>query len=218
MVIAIDGPAGTGKSTVARELASKIRFKYVDSGALYRAVSLKVLEEKIDIANEDEVSRIFREIDLTEEFADGKVLVFCNGENISEKIRTPEVDKIVSLVAKQSGVRYHVTALLHVWGAAGNIVIEGRDIGTFVFPDADYKFYLDASPRVRAERRYNEFLQKGFQGTLDDIEKQIIERDKIDQNRELAPLKPAKDAIIIDTSTLSIQEVVERMASFVGRG
>jgi cytidylate kinase len=218
MVIAIDGPAGTGKSTVARELASKIRFKYVDSGALYRAVSLKVLEEKIDIANEDEVSRIFREIDLTEEFADGKVLVFCNGENISEQIRTPEVDKIVSLVAKQSGVRYHVTALLHVWGAAGNIVIEGRDIGTFVFPDADYKFYLDASPRVRAERRYNEFLQKGFQGTLDDIEKQIIERDKIDQNRELAPLKPAKDAIIIDTSTLSIQEVVERMASFVGRG
>jgi cytidylate kinase len=218
MVIAIDGPAGTGKSTVARELASKIKFKYVDSGALYRAVSLKVLEEKIDLANEDDVSRIFREIDLTEEFTDGKVLVFCNGINISEKIRTPEVDKIVSLVAKQSGVRYHVTTLLHIWGAVGNIVIEGRDIGTFVFPDADYKFYLDASPRVRAERRYNEFLQKGFQGTLDDIEKQIIERDKIDQNRELAPLKPAKDAIIIDTSTLSIQEVVDRMASFVGRG
>ncbi len=217
MVIAIDGPAGTGKSTVAKELALKIGFKYVDSGALYRAVSLAVLEQNVDVNKEDEVSRTFRDMDISQEFINGKVFVFCNDKDISEKIRTTEVDKIVSIVAKQSGVRYHVTALLHVWGASGNIVIEGRDIGTYVFPDADYKFYLDASPRVRSERRYNEFLQKGFSGTLDEIEKQIIERDKIDQNRELAPLKPAKDAIIIDTTTLSIQDVVGRMASFIGR-
>ena len=217
MVIAIDGPAGSGKSTVARELAKKIHYRYVDSGAMYRAVTLKALQEKIDMNDEAELSRLFHDMELSQTFEDGKVRVFNQGEEVTEQIRSPEVSAAVSIAAAQSSIRYHVTALLHVWGSGGNIVIEGRDIGTYVFPDADHKFFIDASPRVRAERRFGELKEKGYTGTIEDVEKDIIKRDELDKSRELAPLKIAKDAEVIDTSTMTIEQVVNHIAQRMGK-
>ena len=217
MVIAIDGPAGSGKSTVAKELATKIKYSYVDSGAIYRAVALQALREKIDLNDESELSRMFHDMDIIQNFEDGKVRIFNQGEEITEKIRSPEVNKIVSIVAALPSIRYHVTAILHVWGSGGTIVIEGRDIGTYVFPDADFKFYIDASTKVRAERRFKELQTTGYTGTVDDVETDIIRRDHLDKNRELAPLKIAKDAEVIDTSAMTIEQVVDQICKRIGK-
>ena len=217
MVIAIDGPAGSGKSTIARELAKQLRFQYVDSGALYRAVTFKALRDKVDLHDEAELSRLFHDMDLTQTFEDGKVRVFNQGEDVTEEIRSPEVNAVVSIAAAQTSIRYHVTALLHVWGSGGNIVVEGRDIGTFVFPNADYKFYIVASPRIRAERRFNELKEIGYDGTIDVVEKSIIERDQLDKTRKLAPLKIAKDAEVIDTSHMNIEQVINHIRQRIGR-
>jgi len=211
MVIAIDGTAGSGKSTVAKKLAQILNYNYIDSGALYRTIALKVLQENVDIENEDLISALFRRIDIEQHFDEGSLTVLCDGEDITKEIRSPEVSKIVSQVAAQPGVRYHVTALMHVWGAAGQVVIDGRDIGTYVFPNADYKFYIEASPRIRAERRFKELVETGYGGTVEEIEAQIIKRDQLDSSREMAPLKKANDAITIDTSTMTIDAVVQTL-------
>lgn len=217
MVIAVDGPAGSGKSTVARELSKKIRYRYVDSGAMYRAVALQALRDNIDLNDESELSRIFHDMDLSQKFEDDKFRIYNLGEDITEQIRTPEVSAAVSIAAALPSIRYHVTAVLHVWGSGGNIVIEGRDIGTYVFPNADHKFYIDASPRVRAQRRFAELKEKGYTGTVEDVEKDIIDRDHLDKTRELAPLKVAKDAEVIDTSNMTIEQVVNHICQRIGK-
>ncbi len=217
MVIAVDGPAGSGKSTVARVLANKIHYSYVDSGAMYRAVALQALREKIDLTDESELSRMFHDMDISQKFEDDKFRIYNMGEDITDEIRAPEVSAVVSIAAAHPSIRYHVTAVLHVWGSGGSIVIEGRDIGTYVFPNADHKFYIDASPRIRAERRFSELKEKGYTGTVEDVEKDIIKRDELDKTRELAPLKIAKDAEVIDTSNMTIDQVVNHICQRIGK-
>ncbi len=205
--IAIDGPAGAGKSTIARRIASLINYIYVDTGAMYRAIAVAIIERGIDYRDEAVVSGAVNDIIITIRYDDGLQQVIADGENVTGKIRTEEVSAAASVVSSYPAVRKHLLDLQRSLAAQNNVVMDGRDIGTCILPDADLKIFLTASPEVRAERRYKELRERGEECSLDEIEKDITERDERDSSREAAPLKKAEDAVEIDSSDLDIDEV-----------
>ncbi len=215
LVIAIDGPSGAGKSTVARRLAKRLGYTYIDTGAMYRAIGWKAKQEGIDPANETALAGLCGRIQvlLTNDADDPRIAV--DGIDVSEAIRTPEMGMMASAVSKSPAVRARLLSLQRDLGARGGVVMDGRDIGTVVFPDAEVKFYLDASPEERGRRRYRELSAKGMEVDLDRITREIRERDCQDSGRTIAPLKRAEDAVLIDSSDREIDEVVEAMLANV---
>lgn len=214
--IALDGPAGAGKSTVARLVAKGLGFNYIDTGAMYRAVTLLILRHVYDFDDEDLLTVLAEnaDIDLTHD-PQASTRVYLNGEDVTDSIRDPEISRYVSRVAKIPGIREQMLQMQRKMGARGNVIMEGRDIGTAVLPDADFKFFLTASTEERAKRRQAELASKGHLIELEDLIKEITQRDYIDSSRETAPLKPAPDAEIIDCTDLTIEQVVEHIISRV---
>lgn len=212
MIIAIDGPAGAGKSTVAKILSQKLGFLYIDTGAMYRALTLKALENNIDIGNEQSLVDLasHTSIELINEDTGG-LRVILDGKDCSALIREPRITKIVSDVSKIKGVRDVMLKLQRKLGKEKNSILDGRDIGTVVFPDANKKFYLDANPQERANRRYKELCASGEKVSFGDVSLDLSNRDKIDSTRKIAPLKKADDALYIDTTDMSIDEVVNTL-------
>lgn len=209
--IAIDGPAGAGKSTIAKMIAKKKHYIYVDTGAMYRAMALYLLQNHIRPEDTDKISEKCREADITIRFENGEQVVFLNGENVNAMIRTEEVGNMASVSSVNKDVREKLVELQRRLAADVDVVMDGRDIGTCVLPDADVKVFLTADSRVRAMRRYKELEAKGEICSLEQIEKDIIERDERDMTRELSPLMKAKDAVLVDSSGLSVDEVAERI-------
>lgn len=209
MIIAVDGPAGAGKSTISKLIAKKLNINYIDTGAMYRAVTYKCLSEGVDVKNEAAVIEVAKRTDI--DFRDNNI--YLDSKVVNEEIRTREVSANVSDVAKIKEVRYLMVDVQREIGTRNDVILDGRDIGSYVFPNADYKFFLVATPEERGRRRYKELCEKGFEGTLEEIIKDIEKRDEIDSNREFAPLKKADDAIEIDTTGLGIDEVVETVVS-----
>nr|WP_300529459.1 (d)CMP kinase [Peptacetobacter sp.] len=209
MIIAVDGPAGAGKSTISKLIAKKLNINYIDTGAMYRAVTYKCLSEGVDVKNEEAVIEVAKRTDI--DFRDNNI--YLDSKVVNEEIRTREVSANVSDVAKIKEVRYLMVDVQREIGTRNDVILDGRDIGSYVFPNADYKFFLVATPEERGRRRYKELCEKGFEGTLEEIIKDIEKRDEIDSNREFAPLKKADDAIEIDTTGLGIDEVVETVVS-----
>jgi len=215
-VITIDGPSGVGKSTVSRKVASATGFTYLDTGAMYRAVGFYLTQKQISLTDSPAIASALREITLdlspaADEAAD--VGVILNGRDISGEIRTPEMAMIASAVSALPEVRQHLTALQRAFGDKGKVVAEGRDTGTVVFPNAAYKFYLDAAPEIRAERRCRQLQAKGMEADFQEMLRMTLERDKNDSTRDLAPLTKAEDAVLVDTSKLSVEEVVRAILS-----
>ena len=210
--IAIDGPAAAGKSTIAKIVAEQLNYVYVDTGAMYRAITWAALHHKIDLNDEQAIMNLLAQTDIL--LAPGGK-VFVNEIDISEQIRESDVTSQVSKVATYGSIRDALKARQVALAHSTNVIMDGRDIGTNVLPNADFKFFMIADARVRAERRHQENLERGIESDLDFLEEEIKKRDEIDANREHAPLKQAKDAILIDTSTLSISEVVDKMVGFV---
>lgn len=209
--IAIDGPAGAGKSTIARAAASKLNFVYVDTGAMYRAMALHFLRKGISPQDEAAISEAVKTADVTLAYDNGVQQVILNGDNVSGLIRSEEVGAMASATSVHLSVREKLVELQKGLAARENVIMDGRDIGTCVLPDADLKIYLTASSRVRAERRYLELKGKGQDCSLEEIEKDIIKRDHQDMNREHSPLKQAEDAVLLDSSEMSAREVIERI-------
>ena len=203
--IAIDGPAGAGKSTIAKMVAKELGFIYVDTGAMYRAIALYMLRN--NMKQEEEVATHVKEASVEIVYQNGEQQVVLNGENVSGLIRTEEVGKMASFVAKIKEVRAQLLDLQRNLAAKENVIMDGRDIGTHVLPNADVKIYLTAS----ANRRYKELCEKGIACNLQEIENDIIARDEQDMNREIAPLKQAEDAVLVDSSHMTIAEVVENI-------
>lgn len=209
--IAIDGPAGAGKSTIAKKLAAMLGYIYVDTGAMYRAMALFLSESGIDLSDETQVGETCEGADITLTYEEGTQVVLLNGRNVNGLIRTEEVGKAASLTSKVPRVRERLTRLQQELAARENVVMDGRDIGTVVLPNADVKVFLTASSAERARRRYEELLQKGETPVLEQIEADIIARDEQDMKREIAPLVQAKDAVLIDSSDMDIDQVIERI-------
>ena len=205
LVIAIDGPAGAGKSTIAKIIAKKLDINYIDTGAMYRAVTLKCIQNNINIEDEVSVIELAKQTEI--DFKDNNI--YLDGQIVNEEIRSIEVTNNVSNVAKIKEVRYLMVDVQREIGKRNSVILDGRDIGSYVFPNANYKFFLIATPEERGARRYKELVEKGVEVKLQDVIDDIIKRDEIDSNREFAPLVKAKDAIEIDTTGKSIDEVVE---------
>ncbi len=216
MIIAIDGPAGSGKSTIAKMLAKKLGYTYIDTGAMYRAVALKIKKLEINPEDLDKVLEIMEKTSIDLKPDENGVKVFLDGKDVSKEIRTEEIGKIASKIARYPQVRKILVQMQRELGKkAKNVVIEGRDTGTVIFPDADIKFFFTASPEIRAERRYKELKEKGLDVSYDKILKEVKERDYLDTTRKDSPLKPAEDAIIIDTSNKSLNEVLQEVLEIV---
>ena len=214
LLITIDGPAGAGKTTVSRALADRLGYRYIDTGALYRGVAYEAKIRGIDSDNETELAELCRRLQLSFK-ADKRGLRLYSGESdISDRIRTPEITMLASSVSAKSVVRKYLLAVQRDIGLRKAAVFEGRDMGTVVFPEADVKFFLDASLSTRALRRYQELDAKSGQA-LEEVEKDMQRRDTNDSTRSLAPLKPADDAIRIDSTDLPVEEVVELMLSYI---
>jgi CMP/dCMP kinase len=212
-IIAIDGPAGSGKSTVARLLAKKIGYAYIDTGAMYRALTLKALREKLNLEDEKELLKLANNtsIDIKEN-PSSDIEVILDGENVASFIRTPELTEKVAYIAKVVGIRQIMKNIQRDIGRRGKSVFEGRDIGTVVFPDSRYKFYIDARFDERVKRRHKELMEKHQDISYDDVSKDLKLRDHKDMTRAVGALKIADDAIVVDTSDLTIDEVVDRLA------
>lgn len=213
-VVTIDGPSGGGKSTVSRRVAAELGYTYLDTGAMYRAVAFGCERDWVDTENEIAVAALLDKLHiqlLPPEPGGDDVRVLLNGEDISTAVRTPEMGMLASKVSALQPVRTKLTAMQQEMGKTGNLVAEGRDTGTIVFPDALWKFYLDAAPEERARRRVEQLLEKGQQVDERELLAQIIKRDQDDRERTIAPLSKAKDAVLIDSSRLSADEVVARM-------
>ena len=207
--IAIDGPAGAGKSTIAKKIAKNMQFIYVDTGAMYRAMALYFIRNGIPAEDEEKISRECKDVEITIRYVDGEQVVFLNGEDVNGLIRTEEVGNMASASSINPDVRKKLVELQQLLARESDVVMDGRDIGTCVLPDADVKVYLTASSTVRAKRRYDELTAKGIHCDFAQIEKDIIERDERDMNREISPLRQAKDATLVDSSDMTIEEVVE---------
>lgn len=206
--IAIDGPSGAGKSTIAKRLANELSFVYVDTGAMYRAMALYFLRKKIDPKDEAAISAACAEIDITITYQDGTQCVILNGENVNAYIRAEEVGNLASSTSIYPDVRAKLTALQQKLAKTSNVIMDGRDIGTCVLPDAQVKIYLTAEVSARAKRRYDELRGKGVEADYAQIEADIRDRDYRDMHREIAPLKQAEDAVLVDSSNLDIDEVL----------
>lgn len=209
MNIAIDGPAGAGKSTIAKKLAKKLGFIYVDTGAMYRAMAYYFLSNEIAVENQEAIAAVCPDVAVTISYEAGEQQVILNGENVNGKIRTEEVGNMASATSIYPVVREKLVELQRQLAATADVIMDGRDIGTCVLPDAQVKIYLTASSATRAKRRYEELTLKGNKCNLAEIEKDIIERDYRDMHRETSPLMQAEDAVLVDSSQMSIDEVVE---------
>ena len=216
--IAIDGPGGAGKSTIARRAAAELGFVYVDTGAIYRAVACAALSRGIDPSDEAAVSALLPSLQLELRWTDDGVQhVWLNGADISAQLRTPEVSTAASRVSALPVVRQFLLEQQRVVARTHDVIMDGRDIGTVVLPDADVKVYLTASSAVRAKRRYHELKEKGTACDLDEIEKDIIERDYRDMHRENSPLKQADDAVLLDSSDMTLKEVVDTITAMIDK-
>ena len=213
--IAIDGPAGAGKSTIAKKLAKELGYIYVDTGAMYRAMAYHFLQNNIASDNESEIAKSCKNVDVSISYMDGEQQVLLNGQNISDKIRNEEVGNMASATSVYPVVRTKLVELQRQLASKENVIMDGRDIGTVVLPNANVKIYLTASSKVRAKRRFDELTAKGEDCNFDDIEKDIIDRDYRDMHRETSPLKQADDAILLDTSDMDIDQVVSRMKEII---
>lgn len=209
--VAIDGPAAAGKSTVAKIIAEHFSYVYIDTGAMYRALTLAAIKNKVDLEEEKEVAYILAKIEIELLPAEKGQLVLLNGEDVTDDIRKDEVTNNVSIVAKHGKVREEMVIRQRHLAANGGVVMDGRDIGTHVLPNAQLKIFLKASVDERAKRRHEENVSKGFPSDLEKLKSEIASRDKLDSEREIAPLKKADDAIEIDTTSFSILEVVEKI-------
>ena len=215
--VAIDGPAGAGKSTIAKMVAKKLGFIYVDTGAMYRAMALHLLRKGILATDSAAISAACEDADITIQYQNGEQVVLLNGENVNGLIRTEEVGNMASSSSTNGDVRKKLVALQQKLAKTAEVIMDGRDIGTVVLPDADVKIYLTAGSDVRAKRRFDELTAKGEICDLQKIEKDIIERDERDMNREISPLKQADDAILVDSSYMTIEEVAEKIISLINK-
>ncbi len=207
--IAIDGPAGAGKSTIAKMVAEELSFIYVDTGAMYRAIALYLLDQGVKGDDPSQIEALCSGADISIEYKDGEQLVILNGENVNAKIRTEQVGNMASVSSANAKVREHLLKLQRTLAAKNDVVMDGRDIGTTILPDAEVKIYLTASADTRAKRRALEYEQKGVPFNLEEIRRDIVERDERDMNREVSPLKQAEDAVLVDSSEMGIREVVD---------
>jgi CMP/dCMP kinase len=212
-IIAVDGPSGSGKSTVSQRVAEKLDYLYLDTGAMYRAAALKAIRIGLNLDDEAQVARIAPDLDIELKKKGENLQVLLEGGDVSSDIRGPEMGMAASKVSRFKAVRDTLSRLQRKLGESGSVVAEGRDMGTVVFPDADYKFFVTAGAEERAKRRYQELLAKGHRVEYDSVLRDVIRRDEQDSKRELAPLKPAPDAEIIDTSAMDIGQVVDYIVS-----
>lgn len=213
--IAIDGPAGAGKSTIAKTLAKDLNYVYVDTGAMYRAMAYYFLSNNIASDDEESIKKACENVRITLRYQDNEQQVILNDENVNGVIRTEEVGKMASVTSAYPFVRTKLVELQRELAKTENLIMDGRDIGTVVLPNADVKIYLTASSKVRAKRRYDELTAKGVNCDFDEIEKDIIDRDYRDMNRETSPLKQAEDAILLDSSDLDIDGVLNAMKNII---
>ena len=211
--IAIDGPAGAGKSTIAKRVAAQLGFMYVDTGAMYRTIAVYLLREQVDCENEALLAKALDKISIGMKYGDGQQRMLLNGEDVTGLIRTQEVGQMASISSAKAIVREKLLALQRGLAAENEVIMDGRDIGTRILPDADLKIYLTASTEARARRRFLELEQKGEHPSLEQIEAEIRERDTRDMNRSVAPLKQAEDAVLVDSSDMSIEQVTDRIVS-----
>ena len=209
--IAIDGPAGAGKSTIARRVAKELSFIYVDTGAMYRAMALYLLRREVNKDDTEQIGNICQDAEISIEYQNGEQIVLLNDENVNSYLRTEEVGNMASVSSAVPRVREKLLSLQRKLAKDMSVVMDGRDIGTTILPDADVKIYLTASSLTRAKRRYLELQEKGTVCDLDNIQKDIEERDQRDMNREISPLRQAEDAVLVDSSDLTIEQVVDRI-------
>jgi CMP/dCMP kinase len=215
LTVTIDGPSGAGKSTAAKGLAQRLGYVYIDTGAMYRAVALEVRERASGFDDEEGLYQWASSLKIVFLDREGETHIFCNGRDVTEKIRSPEISLLASEISKRKGVREALVKMQREMGEGGSVVLEGRDTGTVVFPHADIKFYLDADARERAGRRYDELAKKGVEVSFDETLREVIERDRNDMNRALSPLRKAEDAVLIDSTRRSAKEVIEEMVRHV---
>ena len=215
LIIAIDGPAASGKSTTAQRLALRLGYIYLDTGAMYRACALQAQISGVSLEDEDAVAAMLKDIDVRIETSGEKNVILLGGKDVSEDIRANAISKLSSDISALPAVRYLMVELQRQMGAKGGVILDGRDIGTFVFPDADIKFFLTASPEIRARRRWLELQKKGINKEFDEVLRELEERDRNDAGRALAPLSIAEDAIVIDTGDMSVEEQVDTLHSLV---
>lgn len=213
--VAIDGPAGAGKSTIAKIVAKEKQFVYVDTGAMFRALAVYFIRQGIKAEEHDKISASLGGADVTIEYVNGEQQVLLNGENVTPYLRTEEVGNMASASSVNGDVRNKMKELQQKLAATTNVVMDGRDIGTVVLPNAQVKVYLTASVEVRAKRRYDELIEKGQEADLEKIKKDIEERDYRDMNREIAPLRQAEDAVLIDSSYLTIEESAQAILALI---
>lgn len=214
--IAIDGPAGAGKSTIAKMLSKLLKVIYLDTGAMYRAVALKAIRNGIDTKSAYDVEKMVKDINIEIKYVNNEQRVYLDGEDVSAQIRTPEISVGASDVAVFPAVRLKMVEIQRQIAMQNDVVMDGRDIGTFVLPDAPFKFFLTASPQERARRRYNEMLEKGqARKSYEEVLEEILYRDKNDSRRAFAPLAKAKDAIEIDSSDMQPEEVVQKILTYI---
>ena len=213
--VAIDGPAGAGKSTIAKMVASEMDLIYVDTGSMYRAMALACLRNGIKSEEHEKVAEQIKDLDISLEYEDGVQQVILNRENVNPYIRTEEVGNMTSAIATYAEVREKLLEIQRKIAREKDVIMDGRDIGTCVLKDAPVKIYLTAATRTRAERRYLELKEKGIDCDIDNIEKDIIDRDYRDMNREIAPLKQAEDAILVDSSNMNIEQVVAAISDII---
>ena len=215
--VAIDGPAGAGKSTIAKRVAKQMQFIYVDTGAMYRAMAIYFIKNNIDPADENSINSAIQDISISIEYDNGEQQVILNGENITGILRTEEVGNMASKTSVYAKVRSKLVDLQRELAKKTDVIMDGRDIGTTVLPDADVKIYLTASVEARAGRRFKELVEKGIEADYDAIKKDIEDRDYMDMNRENSPLRQAEDAVLVDSSDLSIDETVETIISIISK-
>ena len=213
--VAIDGPAGAGKSTIAKLLAAKMNYIYVDTGAMYRAMAVYFSQNNVNPSDEDAINEAVKNVDITICYEDGVQQVILNGENVTSILRTEQTGKMASMTSKYAAVRTKLVDLQRKLADTSNVIMDGRDIGTTVLPNAFAKIFLTASSDVRAQRRFKELTEKGEECNFDDIKADIEQRDYEDSHRAISPLKQAEDAVLLDTSDMSIEQVVEAMVKII---
>ena len=215
IAVAVDGPAGAGKSSISKIVAKKLGYLYIDTGAMYRSVTWAVLHNHIDVNNQKAVEALLPELDLTMEASDDSCKVFIAGQDVTDFIRTPQVNNAVSIVASYKGVRQYLVERQRLMAEAGGVILDGRDIGSVVLPNAELKIYLTASVEARAMRRYLEVKGTVNEQTLEDIKDSVMQRDDMDKNRKESPLIQAEDAVLVDSSEMTFDETVEHILHLV---